>query len=276
MEQIVELSVAQKSEVAKRIDQRLNGKLGLNLKVSHPIKSFSDDLQAVQVDLSFRESDGEILGTKYTQTVIHNGESAELQYTEAQDVWLYQLNKIESNKDVIAQMYKRFKDSEDYDAILTFIQNGGYDLALDSQKVLNVEQYSFDEESQQSTKNYIQAWTVDVMEKDEVIGALVFGENGNTLIRLYKNEGVVVINEATPVIVPLDSKGKWKACMADCIGCGTWQSCVSAYSCLGACASCLNPISCVFCLVCAIASSTCLWRCRMCVANSARPEECPV
>lgn len=276
MEQIVELSVAQKSEVAKRIDRRLNGKLGLNLKVSHPIKSFSDDLQAVQVDLSFRESDGEILGTKYTQTVIHNGESAELQYTEAQDVWLYQLNKIESNKDVIAQMYKRFRDSEDYDAILTFIQNGGYDLAPDSQKVLNVEQYSFDEESQQSTKNYIQAWTVDVMEKDEVVGALVFGENGNTLIRLYKNEGVVVFNEATPVIVPLDSKGKWKACMADCIGCGSWQSCVSAYSCLGACASCLNPIACVFCLACAIASSTCLWKCRMCVANSARPEECPV
>ncbi|WP_427108608.1 hypothetical protein [Lysinibacillus xylanilyticus] len=274
MGNIVKLSISQKSEVIKRIDERLNGKLGLNLKLTDELKSFSNDLNAVEVDLSFNQSDGELLGTQYNQTVLQSGELIQLQYTEVKDVWLYQLNKVENNKEVVEKEFERFKNSKDYHNILDFLEEGGYDLELGSQKVLIVEQYSFDEKSQKSTNDFIQALSFDITEKDEIAGVLVFGENA--VIR-FKDEGdIVIFNKDTPVVVPLAAGGKWKRCMADCIGCGSWQSCVSGYSCLGTCASCLNPIACVFCLACAIASTTCLWRCRMCVADSARPNECPV
>ncbi|MEY9980597.1 hypothetical protein [Lysinibacillus sp. RC79] len=274
MGNIVKLSTSQKSDVTKRIDERLNGKLGLNLKLTDELKSFSNDLNAVEVDLSFKESDGELLGTQYNQTVLQNGELIELQYTEVKEVWFYQLNKFENKKEVVEQELERFKNSKDYHIILDFLKEGGYELASGSQKVLNVEQYSFDEKSQKSTNKFIQALSLDITENDEIAGVLVFGENA--LIRFNDDEDPVIFNEGTPVIVPLGAGGKWKSCMADCIGCGSWESCVSGYSCLGACASCLNPVSCAFCLICAVASTSCLWKCRMCVSNSSRPNECPV
>lgn len=273
MGNIVKLSISQKSEVTKRIDERLNGKLGLNLKLTDELQSFSDNLNAVEVDLSFNDSD-EVFGMQYSQTVLQNGESVELQYTEAKDVWLYQLNKIENNKEVVEQEFERFKNSKDYQTVLDFLKEGEYDLAPGSQKVLNIEQYSFNEKSQKSTNNFIQALSVDITEKDEVAGVLVFGENA--VIKLNDDEGAVVFNEDTPVIVPLDAGGKWKKCMADCIGCGSWESCVSGYSCLGACSKCTNIVGCSFCAGCAIASTSCLWKCRMCVSPSSRPQECPV
>lgn len=85
MGNIVKLSISQKSEVTKRIEERLNGKLGLNLKLTDELQSFSDNLNAVEVDLSVNDSN-EVLGTQYNQTVLQNGESIELQYTEAKDV----------------------------------------------------------------------------------------------------------------------------------------------------------------------------------------------
>ncbi|MCR6525373.1 hypothetical protein [Lysinibacillus capsici] len=273
MGNIVNLSVSQKSEVTKRIEERLNGKLGLDLKLTDELKSFSDNFNAVEVDLSLNDSD-EAFGTQYNQTVLQNGELVELQYTEVKDVWLYQLNKVENNKEIVEQEFKKFKNSKEYQTVLDFLKEGGYDLASGSQKVLKIEQYSFDEKSQKSTNNFIQALSVDITEKDEVAGVLVFGENA--LIKFNDDEGAVVFNEDTPVIVPMDAGGKWKTCMADCIGCGSWQACVSGYSCLGACASCTNPVSCFFCLACGIASTSCLWNCRMCVSPSSRPQECPV
>ncbi|MGE7942286.1 hypothetical protein ACQKNB_09385 [Lysinibacillus xylanilyticus] len=274
MSNIIKLSISQKSEVTKRIDERLNGQLGLNLKLTNELKSFSNDLNAVEVDLSFNESDSDLLGTQYNQTVLQNGKLIELQYTEVKDVWLYQLNKVENNKEVVEQEFERFKNFKDYHTILDFLKEGGYDLALASKKVLNIEQYSFDEKLQKSTNNFIQALSVDITEKEEIAGVLVFGENA--LIKFNDDEGTVIFNEGTPVIVPLAAGGKWKKCMADCIGCGSWESCIGGYSCLSACGSCRNPFSCAWCLGCAIASSSCLWKCRMCVSNSARPNECPV
>lgn len=275
MVRIVELSAVQKSEVSKRIEERLNGKLGLNLKFSEGLQAFSSDLKAVELDLSLNESDGEVVGIQYNQNVLQNGEEVELQYTEVKDVWLYQLNKMESNNDVIEQEFEKFKESKDYHALLNFLKEGGYNLAPDSQKVLNVEQFSFDEESQKSTKNFIRALTVDIKEKNEIVGLLVFSDN--ILIKFNDDEDVVVFNEDTPVIVPLDTKGRWKRCMADCIGCGTWQACVGTYSCLATCARCNHPLTCGFCLACAVANSTCLWRCRLCVAGAGdRIKECPV
>ncbi|TKI69196.1 hypothetical protein FC756_09535 [Lysinibacillus mangiferihumi] len=273
MGNIVKLSISQKSEVTKRIEERLNGKLGLNLKLTDELQSFSDNLNAVEVDLSVNDSN-EVLGTQYIQTVLQNGESIELQYTEAKDVWLYQLNKVENNKEVVEQEFKRFKNSKDYQTVLDFLKEGEYDLAPGSKKVLNIEQYSFDEKSQKSTNNIIQALSLDIVDSDKIVGALVFGDSA--LIKFKNDDGVVVFNEDMPVIVPMGAGGKWKKCMADCIGCGSWESCVSGYSCLGACANCLNPVSCLFCLGCAVASTSCLWKCRMCVSPSSRPQECPV
>ncbi|MEQ6357306.1 hypothetical protein ABNX05_22075 [Lysinibacillus sp. M3] len=274
MGNIVKLSISQKFEVIKRIDERLNGKLGLNLKLPDELKSFSNDLNAVEVDLSFNESDNGLLGIQYNQAVLQNGELIELQYTEVNGVWLYQLNKIEKKKEVVEQEFKRFKNSKDYHIILDFLKEGGYELASGTQKVLKIEQYSYDEESKKSTNSFIQALSLEITEKDEIAGVLVFGENA--LIRFNGDEGTVIFNEGTPVIVPLGAGGKWKRCMADCIGCGGWESCIGGFSCLSACGSCNNPLSCVWCLGCAIASTSCLWKCRMCVSNSARPNECPV
>ncbi|MCM3454721.1 hypothetical protein M3685_12390 [Heyndrickxia oleronia] len=273
MGNIVNLSISEKAKVTKRIDERLNGKLGLNLNLFNEITNFSDDLFAVEVDLGFDEEEGKIIGTQYTQTVSQNGNSFELKYTEAYNVWAYQLNKFETDQQIIKREYEKFKNSRDYNTVMEFLEEGGYDLSADSHKVMNVEQYSFDEETQESTQNFLQGLSIEIKEKDEVVGLLVFNEN--TLIQFNGQEGAVTFNEGTPIVVPL-AGSKWKKCMAKCIGCGTWASCTSTSSCLLLCGGCANPLFCAFCAVCAVAKVGCLWDCRMCVEVAARPEECPV
>lgn len=55
------------------------------MKLTDELQSFSDNLNAVEVDLSVNDSN-EVLGTQYNQIVLQNGESIELQYKEAKDV----------------------------------------------------------------------------------------------------------------------------------------------------------------------------------------------
>lgn len=287
----VELTDTQKEEALKRIDMRLNGELNLNLKSDNG-KNLTkiNDIKANEVDFSIEDNDS-VLGVQYIiKSLLQNDESVDLVYSEVENIWLYNLIKEEKNKEEVQQEFSKLKSSTDYKPFLNYLEKNGYKIALDSRRLLISEHYSFNKETQKSAENQNETLVIDIYEQDEnseevnITGNMIFDEE----IAIQFSTNIIIFINGKPEVITLDNKnerleditlaksGGWRACMGNCLGCGSWDACLSKYGCLANCAACASPINCAVCIACVGGKVSCLWTCRMCVPGAARPEECPV
>jgi hypothetical protein len=268
------LNVLEKQSFKEKIQEKVTSQFNLAADFGK--------LQANEIDYSVL-NEGKVakmestIGKQFTIPVkTHEGLDGEVQYTEVNGSYLYNVATKTTDDKLLADLRKLANSNEEFNKLSKHITKDGYTLNNDEEYVIQNTKYLEDKEGKVLSDS-LSMFSIPLYQKENLVGMLSIDESNMKPVILIGNERIFVHENGEIVTIQAGSCSlSWAACMNKQLGCSTWNSCLIIYgSCLGACCTCLNPLSCIVCAVCAVAVVGAAWTCRMCVPGAARPKECP-
>ncbi|WP_146553287.1 MULTISPECIES: hypothetical protein [Rummeliibacillus] len=270
------LNMQQEQSFVKKIKERITD----HLNVEADFKK----LKAQTVDFSVLNNDSiqtmeNTIGQQLVVPIKNaEGLDGEVRYTEVNGAWLS--NVASKTRDEASLKVWRYvvNSDESFKRLSNYLSEEGYTLKTEEEYLMQDYRYLEDAKGEKLTKS-LNVFTTPIYQDETPVGILVIDDDLFTPIISIGEERTFIHEEDGLVTVQAETCNlKWTKCMGECLPiCSNWPSCLIAYgSCITACCGCANVVACIYCGVCIGVATYCLWNCRMCVSNAARPKECPV